>query len=86
MNRESELRIFLMYFYYFLNHNSYQRFQVKALMRPAFMALLRVIYEFSLFTHNKKLWTKRFGSHTPATFAVFVGLKSAFSINLLWVR
>ena len=83
---------FLNVFYYFLNHNSYQRFQVKATsisklaLRPTFMALLRLSYKFSLFTHNKKLWTKSFGSHTLAIFAVFVCLTSAFSINLLWVR
>lgn len=81
-----------MYFYHFLNHNSYQRFQVKATsisklaLRPTFMALLRLSYKFSLFTHNEKLWTKSFGSHALAIFAVFVCLTSAFSINLLWVR
>ena len=72
-----------MYFYYFLNHNSYQCFQVKATsiskltLRPTFLALLRLIFKFSLFTHNEKLWTKSFGSHILAIFAVFVCLTSA---------
>lgn len=80
-----------MYFYHFLNHNSYQRFQVKATsisklaLRPTLWPCWDSVINSKLFTHTK-LWTKASRITRLAIFAVFACLTSAFSINLLWVR